>query len=66
MNLEKFTAEKAYAKYSTFSVGTKSQKYKLIIGGYNGNASEMHDFEVDAMNLKIDMLSLQTLCFCRG
>ena len=47
--MEKFTGEKAYAKYSTFSVGTESQKYKLTIGGYSGNAGEMHDFnKVDA------------------
>ena len=36
--MEKFTGEKAYAKYSTFSVGTESQKYKLTVGGYKGNA----------------------------
>ncbi|XP_078312823.1 ryncolin-1-like [Crassostrea virginica] len=40
MDVEKFTGEKAYSKYSTFSVGTKSQKYKLTIGGYNGNAGD--------------------------
>ena len=38
VDMEKFTGEKAYAKYSSFSVGTESQKYKLTIGGYKGNA----------------------------
>ena len=47
--MEMFTGKKAYAKYSTFSVGTESQKYKLTIGGYNGNASEIHNYDnVDA------------------
>ncbi|XP_078311720.1 ryncolin-4-like [Crassostrea virginica] len=40
VDMEKFTGEKAYAKYSTFSVGTESQKYKLTVGGYNGNAGD--------------------------
>ena len=66
VDIEKFTGEKAYAKYSTFSVGTESQKYKLTIGAYNGNAGKMHDFDKVDVKLKIDKLSLQTLCFCRG
>ena len=41
MEMEKYTGEKADAQYSTFSVGTESQKYKLSIGGYSGNAGEM-------------------------
>ena len=41
--MEMFTGKKAYAKYLTFSVGTESQKYKLTIGGYNGNAGEIHN-----------------------
>ena len=44
-----FTGKKAYAKYSTFSVGTESQKYKLTIGGYDGIAGEIHNYKkVDA------------------
>ena len=59
MDMEKFTGKKAYAKYSTFSVGTESQKYKLTIGGYNGNAGEMHDLDkVDAKFENRHMLSL--------
>ena len=29
------------AKYSHFAVGDESTKYKLTIGGYNGNAGKM-------------------------
>ena len=56
MDMEKFTGEKAYSKYSTFSVGTKSQKYKLTIGGYNGNAGEMHYF--DKIDVKASIMPL--------
>ena len=45
VDMEKFTGEKAYAKYSTFSVGTESQKYQLTIGGYNGNAGKMQGYD---------------------
>ena len=51
VDMEKFTGEKAYAKYSTFSVGTGSQKYKLTIGGYNGNAGKMHDYDKGDTNI---------------
>uniref|UniRef100_A0A8W8ISS0 Fibrinogen C-terminal domain-containing protein n=1 Tax=Magallana gigas TaxID=29159 RepID=A0A8W8ISS0_MAGGI len=38
VDLQKFSGEKAYAKYSTFTVGSESQKYKLTVGGYSGTA----------------------------
>lgn len=38
VDLKKFSSEKAYAKYSTFTVGSESQKYKLTVGGYSGTA----------------------------
>ena len=41
VDLEKFTGEKAYAKYSIFSVGSRSDKYKLTIGGYRGTAGKI-------------------------
>lgn len=40
VDLQKFSGEKAYAKYSTFSVGSGSGKYKLKIGGYRGTAGK--------------------------
>ncbi|XP_022340180.2 ryncolin-1-like [Crassostrea virginica] len=40
VEMEKFTGEIAYSKYSTFSVGAESQRYKLTIGGYSGNAGD--------------------------
>ena len=41
VDLQKFSGEKAYAKYATFSVGSKSDKYKLTIGGYQGTAGKI-------------------------
>eukprot|EP00105_Crassostrea_gigas_P041969 XP_019926117.1 PREDICTED: ryncolin-1-like [Crassostrea gigas] len=38
VDLQKSSGDKAYAKYSTFSVGSESQKYKLTVGGYSGTA----------------------------
>eukprot|EP00105_Crassostrea_gigas_P034561 XP_019918709.1 PREDICTED: ryncolin-1 [Crassostrea gigas] len=38
VDLQKSSGDKAYAKYSTFSVGSESQKYKLAVGGYSGTA----------------------------
>uniref|UniRef100_A0A8W8IQP6 Fibrinogen C-terminal domain-containing protein n=1 Tax=Magallana gigas TaxID=29159 RepID=A0A8W8IQP6_MAGGI len=41
VDLNKFSGEKAYAKYSTFTVGSESQKYKLAVGGYSGTAGNV-------------------------
>ena len=41
VDLQKFSGKKAYAKYSTFSVGSRSDKYKLTIGGYRGTAGKI-------------------------
>ena len=38
VDLQNFSGEKAYAKYSSFSVGSESDKYKLTVGGYHGTA----------------------------
>ena len=38
VDLQKFSGEKAYAKYSTFAVAGGSDKYKLTVEGYRGNA----------------------------
>ncbi|XP_052706750.1 techylectin-5B-like [Crassostrea angulata] len=40
VDLKKFSGEKAYAKYSKFSVGSGSKKYKIVVGGYSGNAGD--------------------------
>uniref|UniRef100_K1QP83 Tenascin-R n=1 Tax=Magallana gigas TaxID=29159 RepID=K1QP83_MAGGI len=40
VDLQKFSGEKAYAKYSKFSVGSESEKYKIVVGGYSGNAGD--------------------------
>lgn len=41
IDLQKFSGEKAYAKYSNFSIGSESEKYKIAIAGYSGNAGEI-------------------------
>ena len=76
--MEMFTGKKAYAKYTTFSVGTESQKYKLTIGGYNGNAGELHNYDkvdaniwkflwnsINSLYIQKDMLFVQNSWFCR-
>nr|XP_022340185.1 tenascin-R-like [Crassostrea virginica] len=40
VDLQKFSGEKAYAKYSIFAVGSRSEKYKLTVGGYRGTAGD--------------------------
>lgn len=40
VDLQKFSGEKAYAKYSRFTVGSESEKYKLSVGGYSGTAGD--------------------------
>lgn len=47
VDLQRFSGEKPYAKYSKFSVGSESEKYKLTVGGYSGNAGEWsnHSFK---------------------
>ncbi|XP_062616063.1 uncharacterized protein LOC134277769 [Saccostrea cucullata] len=40
VDLQNFSNKKAFAKYSTFSLGSESQKYKLTVGGYSGTAGD--------------------------
>ncbi|XP_065923917.1 microfibril-associated glycoprotein 4 [Magallana gigas] len=40
IDLQKFSGEKAYVKYSNFSIGSESEKYKIAIAGYSGNAGD--------------------------
>ncbi|CAC5398739.1 Fibrinogen-like protein A,Ryncolin-1 [Mytilus coruscus] len=44
VNLEDFTADKAYAKYSTFYIDDKSTKYRLTVNGYSGTAGNTDIF----------------------
>lgn len=53
VDLQKFSGEKAYAKYSKFSVGSESEKYKIVVGGYSGNAGEMSNHSKDWKYTKI-------------
>lgn len=38
MDVQKFSGENKYAKYSSFSVASEADKYKLTVGGYSGTA----------------------------
>lgn len=40
IDLQKSSGDKAYAKYSTFTVGSESQKYKLTVDGFSGTAGK--------------------------
>ncbi|XP_056016284.1 ficolin-1-like [Ostrea edulis] len=40
VNLQKFSGQMAYAKYSKFFVGDESSKYKLTVSGYSGTAGD--------------------------
>ncbi|XP_048732431.2 ryncolin-1-like isoform X3 [Ostrea edulis] len=40
IDMEKFTGSMVYARYSHFSVGSESSKYRLSISGYSGNAGD--------------------------
>ncbi|CAG2196063.1 Tenascin-R,Ryncolin-2,Ficolin-3,Veficolin-1,Ryncolin-1,Fibrinogen C domain-containing protein 1-A,Fibrinogen C domain-containing protein 1,Fibrinogen C domain-containing protein 1-B,Fibroleukin,Ficolin-2,Tenascin,Ficolin-1,Fibrinogen-like protein A,Ryncolin-3,Angiopoietin-related protein 7,Angiopoietin-4,Ryncolin-4 [Mytilus edulis] len=40
VDISDFNGNKAYATYSTFSVGDASTNYKLTVAGYSGNAGE--------------------------
>ncbi|XP_048732416.2 ryncolin-1-like [Ostrea edulis] len=41
IDMRKFTGSMVYARYSHFSVGSESSKYRLSISGYSGNAGDM-------------------------
>ncbi|XP_056016837.1 ryncolin-1-like [Ostrea edulis] len=40
VDLQKFNGQNAYAKYSKFSVGDESSKYRLTVSGYRGTAGD--------------------------
>ena len=40
IDMTDFEGESRYAKYSTFSVGSSADKYRLTVGGYSGNAGD--------------------------
>src|SRR6218665_2325433 len=49
IELEDFVGQKRYAMYSTFTVRPSTDKYRLIVGGYSGNAGIMALIESTAV-----------------
>nr|XP_034337528.1 fibrinogen-like protein A isoform X2 [Crassostrea gigas] len=47
VDMQRFNAEKAFAKYSNFSVGDEESKYKLNVKGYNGTAGDSLNYSND-------------------
>ncbi|XP_052717719.1 fibrinogen-like protein A [Crassostrea angulata] len=43
VDMERFNGERAYAVYSSFSVGDEASKYQLQVTGYSGNAGDSLD-----------------------
>ncbi|VDI53004.1 Hypothetical predicted protein [Mytilus galloprovincialis] len=44
VDLESFSGDKAYAKYSTFNIGDQSTNYILIVNGYSGTAGDALEY----------------------
>ncbi|XP_062616407.1 ryncolin-1-like [Saccostrea cucullata] len=44
IEMSKFSGSKVFAKYSQFSIGDESKKYKLSISGYSGNAGNYNSY----------------------
>ncbi|XP_061175691.1 ryncolin-1-like [Saccostrea echinata] len=44
VDLQNFSDKKAFAKFSTFSLGSESQKYKLKVDGYSGTAGKSLEY----------------------
>lgn len=44
VDMERFNGEKAYAVYSSFSLGDEASKYKLQVNGYSGTAGDSLTF----------------------
>uniref|UniRef100_A0A8W8JML2 Fibrinogen C-terminal domain-containing protein n=1 Tax=Magallana gigas TaxID=29159 RepID=A0A8W8JML2_MAGGI len=49
VDMERFNGEKAYAVYSSFSVGDEASKYQLQVTGYSGNAGDSLDYNNNMM-----------------
>ena len=48
VDLEDFEGNITYAEYTTFKVADEEDKYRLLIGGYNGTAGDSMKINHDA------------------
>jgi ficolin len=51
VDLQRFNGDRAYAKYSTFSVAGEAAKYELNVKGYMGNAGTHVTYLVFKMSI---------------
>ncbi|VDI25830.1 Hypothetical predicted protein [Mytilus galloprovincialis] len=56
VDISDFIGAKAYARYSTFSVGDASTNYRLNVGGYSGNAEVA--VEVDIVSVVVEVVEV--------
>ena len=66
VDLQDFSSNKRYAKYSIFNIGDSDTKYKLLVQGYTGNAGDSlnwhngmkfttrdHDYDANSSNCAV-------------
>lgn len=58
VDMERFSGEKAYAVYSSFSVGDEANKYQLLVNGYSGNAGNSY---IECLNSEQSLISTQQI-----
>ena len=51
VDMEDFEGATRYAEYSTFTVASEAEKYRLTIGGYSGTSSTEQLIDVNQVKL---------------
>ena len=63
IELEDFLGGKRWAEYSTFSVKPSTDKYRLTVAGYSGNAGS-HYLIITSVNTCIPVCLSLFICIC--
>ena len=58
VDLVDFDGNTVYAKYTTFAVGSESEKYKFTVGGYSGTAGASLNYSNDSFSLPKTMITV--------